>query len=565
MAKWNNKVPLKVQKRSGFDKSHFNLLTSLTGVITPILLDEVIPNTKVNLRLNLGASMPPLAADTFMKCDIAVEAFFVPLRLTYGGFEAFFCQREENFLDNYVIGATGGLVSYVPNLPVAHLDMESDSFYTKYFGHRGLPDFLGWRSSGYAGASMQDVYINPLPFVAYHLIYEHYYRAPLVQKNAFVMPGVGSSLTFTTEDVLPSSHPNTAATLPFNVMAVNEFEMGATAVGVQDDYWKLADGTSLWALRKRNFGFDYFTNAFPSPQMGSEETVNVGDGYFTIASLRAANSMQMFKERNNIPGGRYQDSLKARYNANLSDGVAQRPVLLGTAKYNVYNKSMVVSATNSETQNPFSNKAGGVQGNAYASGSDLIISGFTANEPGYIIVNATLVPTVTYSCGIDRVLTRYTNFWSGSQVADMADPILQNTGNQPIYNWELSGNIPNSSLDWSSEIFGYTDRYADWMTMPDTIHGLFRDGLSLEAFAAQRYFGPTDTPVIGTAFLQIPTTYLDNVTAVASQLSTYGYWLECQFDYKVSMPLAEYSIPSLQDPAYEHGDTVVIHRGGFRF
>ena len=74
------KVPVKVAHRSGFDKSHVHQGTSLVGVLTPVMLDEVIPNSKIRLKIDLGASLPPLAADTFMKCDIAVEAFFCPHR-----------------------------------------------------------------------------------------------------------------------------------------------------------------------------------------------------------------------------------------------------------------------------------------------------------------------------------------------------------------------------------------------------------------------------------------------------------------------------------------------------
>ena len=37
-----SKVPVKVQKKSGFDKSFQNLFTSKVGTITPILVDELI-------------------------------------------------------------------------------------------------------------------------------------------------------------------------------------------------------------------------------------------------------------------------------------------------------------------------------------------------------------------------------------------------------------------------------------------------------------------------------------------------------------------------------------------
>ena len=101
----------------------------------------------------------------------------------------------------------------------------------------------------------------------------------------------------------------------------------------------------------------------------------------------------------------------------------------------------------------------------------------------------------------------------------------------------------------------------------DEVHGLLRDKASLASFALQRTFGsfgitPGASPRIGSEFLQIPTDYLDQVAAVSTDISQYGYWCDTYFDYKVSMPLARYSVPSLQDPAYEHGEDVVLDRSG---
>ena len=78
-------VQVQVPHKSGFDKSHMNLLTTKCGTLTPILCDEVVPNTTVNLKLNLSATLPPLASDTFMRCDLKAEAFFVPYRHNIGG------------------------------------------------------------------------------------------------------------------------------------------------------------------------------------------------------------------------------------------------------------------------------------------------------------------------------------------------------------------------------------------------------------------------------------------------------------------------------------------------
>jgi hypothetical protein len=167
-----------------------------------------------------------------------------------------------------------------------------------------------------------------------------------------------------------------------------------------------------------------------------------------------------------------------------------------------------------------------------------------------------VVPRVTYSTGILHQNLRYS---SGSSQVDLANPILQNTGQQPIQTQELVPNMPWSGSGITT--FGFTDRYADYMVREDELHGLVRDGESLQAFALQRGF---TAATIGSQFLQIPKTYLDQVSAVVSGISLYGAWVDAYLNYRVAMPLAPYSIPSLQDPAYEHGQTVTLRRGGSR-
>lgn len=91
------KVAVQVPHLSGFDKSHQNLLTSKVGTITPVLIDELIPGSKVHLNVALSAQLPPLAADTFMRCQVKLEAFFCPFRLLAGSFESWFTDTPVSF------------------------------------------------------------------------------------------------------------------------------------------------------------------------------------------------------------------------------------------------------------------------------------------------------------------------------------------------------------------------------------------------------------------------------------------------------------------------------------
>lgn len=325
------------------------------------------------------------------------------------------------------------------------------------------------------------------------------------------------------------------------------------------DVYALADSVNILSLRQRNFGLDYFTSAMVEPQQGDVAVVKFGengdpqDG-FSIASLRAMNSLQQFRERNNLTSPRYQQQLYARYGVAPSDGVIQRPILIGAATYDVYSHGVTATATTdapSSDANPFAGSLGQRGGNAFAGGSDFIISNFHAKEPMYLIVLASLVPEVSYSQGMAFWSKRYIG--EGS-ITDMANGILQNVGPQPISEDVLSiRGVPQ-------RVFAYADRYSDWMFRNNEIHGHFKEGMDLSAFVSQRYFA--QAPEFGSEFLTIPTTYLDDVMQFNSATMGFGYWMDIIFEYHVSMPLQEYAIPSLQDPGYEHGKTIVLRKNG---
>ena len=527
------RVNLKVPKRSGFDKSFMNLLTAPVGTIVPILTDELIPNTKVYLKSVLSASLPPLATDTFMRVNLKVEAFFVPTRLLYGGYEQWITSAE--FYNSQKS------VSYKSLTPI----LEAKTTETAYIGAGSLADYLGMRGSINANLKM-----NIYPWLCYHRIYDDWYRCALVQTPVFQRPadGIISSL----------SDMRKLMYMPF--LTISDQSGAKTTYNLSET---LGDGVALGALRQRNFGFDYFTSALPNAQQGNPIGITFDTsgaiGTITISSIRAANSLTQFAERKGMSSPRMQDFCASQYGADLSSGVAQRAILLGSGEVAVYSKGIynnTIGQTTGDitTNNPFQGSVGSKFGSVSCNGELNLVDDFTAQEPGYLMVLASLVPIACYATGLDPMLARYNA--QDTQV-DMANPLLQNVGNEPIYAREMT-----SSLNDDTSVFGYSDRFSKFKTKLDQVHGLIRDGQSMQAFALQRSI--SGTPTIGPTFLEIPTTYLDQVAALSSGISSYGMWLDCFHDYKISMPISQYSIPSLQDPAYEHGRNVNVRVGGSR-
>lgn len=550
----STKIPLKVQKRSGFDWSHHSAFSQKVGIITPLFVNEVIPNSKIFLRYALAGSMPPLSTDAYVKCYYDVRAFFVPMRLLYGGFESWFTDYPyqtitRSNLDNRVQSAK----AFMPYFSIDYNDAH------RFIGANTLSDYLGYMADTADIASAdQNIVISAMPFLAYHRLCDDWFRQPNITVSKFGRPD--STLTV----YVDPAHDYFVSMCPFVSMSSAGREIipvSYTGTSVSPNCL-FADGSSIFGFCRANYDYDYFTNALPSAQLGTPMSVASASS-FSIAALRSANSLQQFAELNMLAGSNLVSSVKARYGANLHDSIAQRSVYLGGARIDIANKSVDVT-TNTQsgyTANPFITSPGSSGGKVYAQGSDILIDDFVVNEPGYIFVVGVVVPKVTYSSGIRRYLRHYIG--SGS-IVDMANPLLQNVGNQPIYQYELNGSLlGHAGADIN--IFGYTDRYAEMMTMEDECHGLMRKGETLESFVAQRSWSGTQAPVIGTNFLEIPNDAIDNISAVNQQLSQYGFYGQAAFDCKVSMPLAQYSLPSLQNPAYEHGKTVVVHRGGFRF
>lgn len=533
------KTEVKIPPLSGFDKSHHVLLTAKPGTLVPILCDEVIGNEPVDLESIFSAAMAPLATDTYMKVDLKVEAFFVPSRLLYGGFM--------DWLTNQPTYSPG--VGTYKTVGIPHLRVSNGV--AGFTGPGTLADYLGCRIAPADDPAVPTTLdVNILPWICYHRIYDDWYRAPLVQKKVFNNP---------VYDTAGFAGVSRLSTLPF-------VSYGNGQNKYFDESAKFDDGKYIFELRQRNFGFDYFTTALPHAQLGTAKgvsfTVSGGSGTISIAAIRGANSLQQFAERNELAGYRYEDYLRANYGADLTSGVAQRAVILGSGEIPVYSKGVYQTApfyasdSGNPTANPFADTPGATYGAVDCSGGLRLVKDFKAQEPGWIMVLVSLVPKVTYSNGIERMFARYN---IDESQTDMATPILQNVGNQPVYRYELTGRADDFI---NKGVFGWQDRYADFKYKPDRLAGLLRDGQSLDVFALQR--SVTGSPEINSAFLQIPTDYLDQVAAVDGSISEFGYWLQVYHRYRVSMPLSPFAIPSLQDPAYEHGKSESIDVGGSR-
>lgn len=551
---------IKVENVSGFDKSRFNGFTAPLGAIVPMAKQLMIPG-RFKLSVKLSAQLPPLATDAFLRTHLKVEAFLVPMRLCYGGFESWYSGREI-FDDNnrefaraklpYLTFTKSSVVPSVPDAKVPDSDATNQQIFDYLFGPHSLMDYFNVKYElGVSSASDGHVSIdhfptteqkfNIFPHLSYALIYDHWYRNKLIERPLFAPP---DGATFFAWSLPFEAH---SSRLPFalydSTNADNAF------------YWTSLLNGNLLDLRFRNYGYDYYTTALPSAQEGNPMSVDTSGGSFTISALRLQNALQHFSEINQLAGPDMVQANKARYGVDLSDGVAQRPILLGSADFPMFTSGVEQTAQGAgdNISNPFAGMAARF-GRAHAEGSDFVCEG-NVKEPSYLMVMCSLVPEANYAHGIAHDMRLFTE--EGSLV-DLPVSALENTGYEPVKAEEIY-----IDDEYSGEIFGYQPRYM-WHKAGavNEVHGLFRDGASLQSFVPQRVFEPGDVPQISTDFLKVKPSDLDGVMAVEGSLSQYGVMIDSAIQLFVSEPLGESVLPSLVDPAEEHGYTVYVKRGG---
>lgn len=556
---------VQIKNKSGFDLAHSNFLTQTCGTLTPVCVVPMLPNDSISLGFMSQVKLPPMATSFYGRVDYRLEAFFVPYRILWGGWESFLTMPTN---DPY--GVQTIRPKYLPNLLFA-----GDGIDTSFVGRlndtfkRGsLADYLGFKGVPHLDKTGDAKFAvnNIMPFLAYHKIYDDWYRNANIQKPVFTRSETPtkslSSLPWNPKytTVLAATNPLTDGSgnsgwshdevtgdseilkqFGFNL----NFRYSDTLVTPE-----FADGSDLFTLRQRNWSKDYFTTATLYPQQngltggaGVTSSVSAGSTTFTISQLRQANILQKWLERNNIAGERYADQIRATFGVLPSDAMLDRPLFLGGSNFGIYTNSIATTAgSNPNPSNPFSGEVGSDAGQTSGFGKDSLIDKFTATEHGIVMVLGSIVPHQTYSTGSSRM-------FGMSTFADIPNPMFEGLGEEAVYKEELTPDMADAN-----HVFGYTQQYAWMKYMNDEVHGLLVDNESLQSFCLQRSFD--NTVKLDSSFIQIPTDFLDQVMSVASKASGFCCWNNMYFDIKKTSLLSQYTIPTLGEQPNTHTETV---------
>lgn len=501
-----------VQKRNGFARAFLNSGTASVGTLTPVLVKKVVPGEIVSDKISYNVSLPPMASNFRGRIDVCFESFFVPNRLLYAGWRNFLLYN-------------GGLATQFAPAGVPKTAYPRMQYVNSDCSQGSLLDYLGYKPLLNASASFKSD-CDSLRVLAYHRIYHDWYRRKSVQTPVFLERNSGSSGT-------------SALSLPWTYIP-------GGASSVLDISSTLNDGVKCSSLRQRNWDLDYFTDSFTTQNGGSSPiNVAVGEDGFSIQQFRVANGLQRFSERNQLADGDYKTTIFVNYGVTPSDALCEQSVFVRQIRKPIVTKSVFANQSNADStgSSVYSDWQGNRAGFSDSVDSGVLFDNFEVREHGFLFVIMSLVPHANYGQGICRecIVPDDTNTASFSDM--FCIPQLAQVGNQPIYSGEL---IYSNTSPGPKSVFAYTERYAEYKTANNEIHGLLVSGQNLAYTMVQRAF-PDSAVSLNSSFLQIPTTALDNITAVSALLSTYGYEYDVYHDFRTISPLPDFSTPTLCD------------------
>lgn len=568
-----SQIPNSPIQRSVFDRSHDYKTTMDAGLLIPFFVDEVLPGDTFKLRVNAFVRMNTLIAPFMDNVFMDTFFFFVPTRLVWDNWQRF-CGEQKNPGDStdFLIPSLSGTNTFVNGT---------------IFDYMGLP----------TGVSLDpaNTPINALPFRAYNLIYNEWFRDENLIDSIPVLTNDGP------------------------------------------------DPVSNYTLRKRGKRHDYFTSALPWPQKGPSVEVGLS-GNAPVKGFDQSSSWYFGSPNASNPDG-YLAGIGTKYNGpdsdnyvsgwinqnmfstpNLGPGVlfenlgsfGNQPLVIQDPNHDlnqhritgIFGKDFsFTGALTPQTPNSVYADLSGVNAitindlrqafqiqkfyekwarggsrytetlrvmfnvispdarlqrpeylggthsrvnvvpTAQTSSTDSVspqsnlsafgvlgdsAHGFNKSfvEHGYVLGLVCLRADITYQQGLNRM-------WSRRQLFDFYWPTLAHLGEQVVYNKEI---YAQGTAD-DNGVFGYQERYAEYRYKPSMITGKLRstDAQTLDVWHLAQKF--ETLPKLNQDFIE-ENPPINRVIAVQNEPQFFAdFW----FDLKTSRPMPVYSVPGLVD------------------
>lgn len=538
-----------------FDLSHDKMLTAQMGKLYPVLCQEMVPGDRFRVQSDMMCRTVPLVSPAFGSLKAYIHYFFVPNRLLWSNWE------------DFITGGEDGTDRPVPPY-ITYSDFIRDihNFYgaSSNIGSGLLGDYFGLPIS----SSFETVNLTPislLPFRAYALIWNEYYRDQNVDKEIDIEFEVGGRIPlgsssssvyifdyhrslrsrrwlkdyFTSALPTPQRGPDVMLPIQGQANVQLDPDWQATAAGSRTtpifrdlDYQAsgaeltqpgMLYGSTSGGQTRYSFGADkpdglahhlvYDPNGSLSADLASATAVTIND-------LRRAIALQKFYEISARAGSRYKEMIMGHFHVTPSDARLDRPEYLGGGVSTINITEVPQTSATGDTS-PQGNLAGKGFGIGRSNRSS-----FFAEEHGWLIGILSIIPDAVYFQGVNKM-------WNRLNQEDYYWPSFAHLGEQPIQKSELVCDPAENS--WS-KLFGYAPRYAEYKYSPNTIHGEFRTTLANWTFARKLSAGNLNSD-----FLSVPD--INNPFAVQDNSDKYLIWISHRIDALRPMPY--YGTPSI--------------------
>lgn len=573
-----SQIPNSPIQRSVFDRSHDYKTTLDAGYLVPFFVDEVLPGDTFKLRVNAFVRMNTLIAPFMDNVFMDTFFFFVPTRLVWDHWQRF-CGEQQKPGDStdFLIPSLAG---------------------TNTFASETIFDYMGIPTS--VALDPANTPINALPFRAYNLIYNEWFRDENLIDSVPVPTGDGPDDIvnfnllkrakrhdyFTSALPWPQKGPSVDVGLTGNAPVVGFDLQQHWNITNSLDYPELTDGWTLGAPASIPSSDNQYIGGQFGGSIGHGNTAQIWmSGRNSVASGYSQITRQI--DENKSRGltsltGRSESS--GFYNFSQayispSDQFAPYADLSGVSAISIndlrqafqiqkfYEKWARGGSRYTETLRVMFNVIspdarlqrpeylGGTHSRvnvvptAQTSSTDSVspqsnLSAFGVLGDCAHGFNKSFVEH-GYVIGICCLRADITyqqglnRMWSRRQLFDFYWPTLAHLGEQVVYNREI---YTQGTAD-DNGVFGYQERYAEYRYKPSMITGKLRssDPQTLDVWHLAQKF---DTlPKLNKDFIE-ENPPIARVIAVQNEPQFFAdFW----FDLKTSRPMPVYSVPGLVD------------------
>ncbi|UPW41248.1 major capsid protein [Sigmofec virus UA08Rod_4769] len=555
--------------RTRFDMSCTNTTTITSDYLYPIYCNFVLPGDSWNLGVsNFIRMISPLDVPMMDNLYCDYHFWFVPWRLVWKNAKYFFGEQDRNPESD--IDYTIPTVKFNSSVAAA-------SNYVGSTPHAGLPqcgsiyDYFQLPIQGTDKLLSGSFAVNSLPFRAYNLIFDDWYRdeqrVPYSYYNngdtqdtadKYFLLKRGKRFDYFTSTLLepqlgePVDIPlGTSAPVSVygsgSVLPLTDGSMIGSLIS-SSDYLTFGVNSNVYQGQpvggNVSFSTGYQHGRFGVPTKSQLESSNGSTGRgtdsglvgtcdlsnataATVASLRQAFQMQAYQELNARGGSRYVEYVYTQYGV-IQPDILSRPEYLGGTHQRL-TVQPVVQNSSTDSNSPQGTLTGIIYG---ANSEHGFVRSFT--EHGYIIGIMNVYSDLTYFQGLDR-------HWSFSTPLDIPLPVFANLTDEAILNKE----IVTTGTDSDNEIFGYAERYSFAKYSRNTLSGLVRPNapLTIGQWSLAEMF--SSVPKNTSDFIQMntPISRIEAVNSPNGSNNAHAFIVNQKFSGNVVRCLPAYSDP----------------------